>query len=203
MSSPLSSPSLKTRLLAALEEAWVALWGWIPTPLGLFLRLVCYRFLFAKCGKVRFGTSLTIQAAKNIYLANEVRLNKGVFLTAQNGCLKLGERVAISPGAHLSADQGLIEIGACSALGPGCVLRAANHAYRRLDLPIMDQGHTYGQIHIGRDVWIGANAVITPDVTIGEGAIIGAGAVVTHDVPPYSIVGGVPAKVIGQRHKES
>ncbi|MEK5040739.1 CatB-related O-acetyltransferase [Sporosarcina sp. FSL K6-3457] len=52
------------------------------------------------------------------------------------------------------------------------------------------------KIKIGHDVWIGANAIILPGVEIGNGAVIGAGAVVTKDVPPFSIVGGVPAKVI-------
>lgn len=57
-------------------------------------------------------------------------------------------------------------------------------------------------IDIGNDVWIGANVVILPGVTIGDGAVVGVGAVVTHDVEPYSIVGGVPAKHIGYRFSE-
>jgi len=52
---------------------------------------------------------------------------------------------------------------------------------------------------IGNDVWIGANSIVLDGVTIGDGAIIGAGAVVTKDVPPYAIVGGVPAKLIRYR----
>ena len=51
-------------------------------------------------------------------------------------------------------------------------------------------------IHIGRHVWIGANATVLPGVTIGEGAIVAAGAVVTKDVPKNTMVGGVPARVI-------
>lgn len=55
------------------------------------------------------------------------------------------------------------------------------------------------KVRIGNDVWIGANAVILPGVTVGDGAVIAAGAVVTKDVKPYSIVGGVPAKLIKYR----
>lgn len=53
-----------------------------------------------------------------------------------------------------------------------------------------------GIIKIEKDAWIGAGAIILPDITVGEGAVVGAGAVVIKDVPPYTVVGGVPAKVI-------
>ena len=59
-----------------------------------------------------------------------------------------------------------------------------------------------GDIVIGNDVWIGYEAVIMAGVTIGDGAIIGTRAVVTKDVPPYAIVGGVPAKPIRKRFSE-
>lgn len=60
----------------------------------------------------------------------------------------------------------------------------------------------YKQIHIGNDVWIGARAIILDGVSVGNGAVIAAGAVVTKDVPPYTIVGGVPAKNIKLRYPE-
>lgn len=61
----------------------------------------------------------------------------------------------------------------------------------------------YKSVVVGNDVWIGANALVIGGVKIGNGAVVGAGAVVTRDVPPYAIVGGVPAKVIRYRFEES
>lgn len=55
---------------------------------------------------------------------------------------------------------------------------------------------------VGNDVWIGTRAILLPEVKVGDGAIVGAGAVVTHNVPPYAIVVGVPAKVIGFRYSK-
>lgn len=60
----------------------------------------------------------------------------------------------------------------------------------------------YKEIYIGNDVWIGSSVKIMPGVHIGNGAVIGAGAIVTKDVPPYAIVGGVPAKIIKYRFSE-
>ena len=57
-------------------------------------------------------------------------------------------------------------------------------------------------VDIGNDVWIGTHAVLLDGVTVGTGAVVGAGAVVTHDVPPYAIVAGVPARIMGYRHEE-
>ncbi|MPQ32225.1 CatB-related O-acetyltransferase [Clostridium estertheticum] len=77
--------------------------------------------------------------------------------------------------------------------------------YEEWDLPvshITDAWDNKGDIEIGNDVWIGYDAIIMSGVKIGDGAIIGTRAVVTKDVPPYTIVGGVPAKVIKKRHDD-
>ncbi|MDO5535990.1 MAG: acyltransferase [Desulfovibrionaceae bacterium] len=187
------------RLTAGLRELWICLLGWIPTQAGTALRWLGWKCLFGSCGRVRFGTGVDLAGMRNMRLADGVRVGRHCILTAQNGELVLGERTALSPNVNVGADDGSIVIGPRTAVGMGTVLRCSNHRIDRLDIPMMDQGHTPGRIVIGEDVWIGANCVITPDVTIGRGAVVGAGAVVTRDVEPYAIVAGVPARVIGRR----
>jgi galactoside O-acetyltransferase len=91
------------------------------------------------------------------------------------------------------------EIGADCLIGQNTVLRASDHEYKAIDVPIINQGRTGGKIVVEDDVWIGANVVVTRNVCIGAHSVVAAGAVVTKDIEPYSIVGGVPAKLIGKR----
>lgn len=105
--------------------------------------------------------------------------------------IKLGKRVFINSGCRFQ-DQGGITIGDDVLVGHNCVIATLNHAEdpdNRGDLiprPVV----------IGDKVWIGANVTILQGVTVGYGAILAAGAVVTKDVPPMTVVGGVPARVI-------
>jgi len=84
-------------------------------------------------------------------------------------------------------------------MGPSVKIITRNHIFRDKTVPIRIQGETELPVVIGNDVWIGANVVILPGVTVGNGAIIAAGAVVNKNIPEFTIVGGVPAKGIGMR----
>ena len=86
-----------------------------------------------------------------------------------------------------------------SRLREPVLAKISNHRIEDPDRTMWDQGQTGGRIVIGDDVWIGASAVIVPNVTVGSHVVIAAGAVVTRDVPDYAIVAGVPARVIGDR----
>jgi len=83
------------------------------------------------------------------------------------------------------------------------MIYTSNHRFDRTDIPMIDQGNTEPKaVVIEDDVWIAARAIILPGVRIGKGAVIAAGAVVTKDVPPYTVVGGIPARKIKSRVEE-
>jgi acetyltransferase-like isoleucine patch superfamily enzyme len=105
--------------------------------------------------------------------------------------ITIGKNVFINAGCKFQ-DQGGIFIDEGALIGHGVVLATLDHD----EIPEKRQQLHPAPIHIGRNVWIGANATITKGVTIGDNAIVAAGAVVTKDVAPDSIVGGVPAKFI-------
>lgn len=93
---------------------------------------------------------------------------------------------------------GPVKIGNHVNLAQNITVTALNHNFSDTDKRIDCQGVSTNPVTIDDDVWIGANAVILPGVTIGTHSVIAAGAVVTKDVPPHSLVAGVPAKVIKQ-----
>ena len=96
--------------------------------------------------------------------------------------------------------NGSIVIGDNVLIGPNVVLRSSDHSFGNLEENINKQGMTDGNILIKDNVWIGSNCVILQNCIIGEGSIVAAGSVVTKDVLPFSVVGGIPAKIIKKRY---
>lgn len=89
-------------------------------------------------------------------------------------------------------------------LATGTAIVGGDHLSTRVGVPIQFTGRPEQlATKIGRDVWIGRNSIILRGVTIGEGAVIAAGAVVTHDVKPYVVVAGIPARFIKTRFSDS
>jgi acetyltransferase-like isoleucine patch superfamily enzyme len=111
------------------------------------------------------------------------------------GEVTIGSNCTIGLGNILIAP---VLIGNNVILAQHVVLSGLNHGYKDIDIPINLQKCTTATITIEDDCWIGANSVITAGVTIGRHSVVAAGSVVTKDVPPYSIVGGNPAKLLRQ-----
>ncbi|MEG1480106.1 MAG: CatB-related O-acetyltransferase [Kiritimatiellia bacterium] len=100
-----------------------------------------------------------------------------------------------------------LRIGRYCSVAPFTQINPFTHALRWLSTSsYVSTGHGWNPngapVTIGNDVWVGTQVVILPGVTVGDGAIIAAGAIVTKDVPPYAIVGGVPAKIVRMRFPE-
>lgn len=109
------------------------------------------------------------------------------------GDIVIGDHTRI--GLH-NTIIGPVTIGSHVNLAQGITITALNHNFEKPEQRIDQQGVSTSSIVIGDDCWIGAHAVVLPGVTIGEHCVVAAGAVVTKDVPPHSLVAGVPAKVI-------
>ncbi len=108
--------------------------------------------------------------------------------------VSIGERSVINFGSLLDGRRYPITIGTDVSIGPEAAILTLGHDPRSAQFA--DRG---GPVSIGNHAWIGYRAIVLPGISIGEGAVVGAGSVVSRDVPPYAIVAGNPARVIGER----
>jgi acetyltransferase-like isoleucine patch superfamily enzyme len=113
--------------------------------------------------------------------------------------LTVGNKVDLAKDVLITTSGG-VSIGDRTLIGYRTQIISSNHSIPPIGQPFPISGDVHLPVVIGKDVWIGANCIITPGVTIGQGAVIAAGSVVTKDVAENSIVGGVPAKIIKMRH---
>lgn len=137
---------------------------------------------FEVCGEGR------IQVGEAVHLADRVLLQS-------KGRLEVGSWVFINRDVMIVALDS-IEIGSGSRVAERVSIRDHDHSFSEAGRPIREQGYVTAPIRIGKECWIGCNAVILKGVTIGDGSVIGAGAVVTRDVPARSLALGVPARVV-------
>jgi acetyltransferase-like isoleucine patch superfamily enzyme len=124
------------------------------------------------------------------------RLGAGIIVSASHGGeVKIGKFVTLRRLITIHARQ-RIEIGDYSRIGEMVTIRDHNHFSELPDAPGEKKGFHAAPVVIGKNVWVGVKVTITPGVTIGDNAVVGANAVVTKDVPPNTVVGGIPAKPI-------
>lgn len=116
------------------------------------------------------------------------------------GDVKIGCRCLVGVGTVII---GSVEIEDDVLLAQHVVISALNHNFENIQIPIAQQGFSMKKIYIESGVWIGANAVVTAGVHIGRNSIVAAGSVVTRDVPPFTVVGGNPAKVLKQYNEKT
>jgi acetyltransferase-like isoleucine patch superfamily enzyme len=122
-----------------------------------------------------------------------------VWITASGDArVRIGSGSFLNIGVMVAAVE-LVEIGDHVMLANGCFVSDGSHRFDDPDRPVPWQGFTTkGPTRIGDNVWCGTNVAITTGVTVGERCVIGANSVVTHDLPPFSIAAGSPARVLRQ-----
>jgi acetyltransferase-like isoleucine patch superfamily enzyme len=133
-----------------------------------------------------------------VEVADSCELNQGVELNPWGGSIRIARRVWLGPYVVIYGHGG-VEIGESTLVSMHCTILSSNHTIPAMGALIRDVLDELLPTKIGRDVWIGANAVILGGVTIGDGAVVAAGAVVTKDVEAGAIVAGVPARLVRKR----
>lgn len=219
-------PKISSNWSRIKETVVTNLLEWIPRPIGTTLRGLIYRTIFASMGSAtHIQKGVEFLGANQIEIGSQVKILRNVHLDArnQNSKIRLGNLVCLEQGVCISVvpHEGncQIEIGERTFLGPytcvagpghikigkSCLIAshvgiyANNHNFADPTRYICDQGITRKGIVIEDDCWLGSGVKVLDGVKIGRGSVIGAGAVVTKDIPPYSVVVGVPAKVIACR----
>lgn len=153
----------------------------VPYALGSkHIRRFCAKLMFEHCGKgVNIEHGAFLASGKDIEIGN----NSGVGIDCRiTGPLSIGDDVMMAPGVSIVTQ---------------------NHEISDTEIPMRLQTAEKKKVTICDDVWIGTNAIILPGITVGKGSVVAGGAVVTKDVPPYTIVGGNPARIIRKRKEET
>jgi len=175
---------------------------WIRQKFNLIWMLTAGRYGFRYIGKnvAIDGMPEFIWPCADIRLMDNVRIGKRcVFQGAPQSKIIIGNKVSINDGCYITSLFS-ITIGESTSIGEYTSIRDYNHKFDDVHVTIKNQDYYGAPIEIGKDCWIGRGCIILPGVIIGDGAVIGANSVVSKDVPAYSVVAGVPAKVIKMRN---
>ncbi len=189
---------------------------------GLFLKLTLKKtegllFVGRRCkisfrNKISLGKTVTIGdnveinglSKSGVFIGNNVSILKNTIIECTGviselgECLYIGNNVGIAQNCFIQV-RGKVIIEDNVIFGPNVSVFSENHIFDNPELPVNLQGVIRKGVKIENGVWIGARAVILDGVTVGNNSIVAAGSIVNKDVPPYSIVGGVPAKLIKTR----
>lgn len=160
-----------------------------------------YKYIWNKYKRYRYNKKNHCNINSRFASLNSVygyrsRIDRGVYV---NENCKIGDFTYINKNSSVEN----AEIGRYCSISSGVYIGPYEHGLNYISTsPVIQPRTILKGVKIGNDVLISLNAIILDGVTVGDGAVIGAGAVVTHDVEPYEVVGGVPAKHIKYRFEE-
>lgn len=174
--------SFKTLLRLECESLFFGITMLIPTTLGVFTRGLIAKIFFKKClGFIWFQPRIILVHTDRISVGTNFSVNSGTYINGIGG----------------------IDIGNYVLVGSNVTISSGEHPIEGKEPAVFARQSIPKKIIIEDDVWIGAGAVIMPGITLARGTVVGANAVVTKDTAPYSVVVGVPAKILRFRNKEN
>jgi acetyltransferase-like isoleucine patch superfamily enzyme len=179
---------------------WVQKWRWYERSSLPWNRARIHALFMRSEAFVRWpihGNVLEAMREGRLQVGAGALLEPNVWITAPGSArVRIGQGTFLNMGVMI-ASQELVEIGDHCMLANGCFVTDSSHRYDDPERPITWQGfESKGPTCIGDNCWLGANVVVTSGVSIGERCVIGANSVVTHDIEPFSVAAGAPARVL-------
>ncbi len=164
----------------------------------------CHRISVGKTVTIGDNVEINALSLSGIRLGNNVSIHRNTIIECTGVIRQLGEGLVIGDNVGIAQNcfiqvRGTVTIGNDVMFGPGVSIFSEDHGFADPDILMLDQPESRKGVTIGNNVWIGTRATILDGVTVGDGSIIAAGSIVKSSVPPYSIVAGVPGKVIRSR----
>ena len=207
---------------------WCAWLAWIPGALGLLLRKIFWRRLFARCGRgVMFGAGVVLRHPGRIHLGDNVVISDGcildgrsseradaivigdnvmlsndVMLSCKNGHIFLGDQVGVNARTIIQSTSNCsVAIGRDSIIGQSClIIGGGSYDIRSVDALIREQPiRPDGGVIFEENVWLGGKVTVLGGVTVGQGSVLAAGSTATRPIPAFSIAMGTPARVTKSR----
>lgn len=195
----------QARFLTVASLRWVVRHrAWTPGYLvryWRFLRLRRTNPHIVTEGFVFLGKDVELFARRGygrLVLGRWVHIGSGTRLRAHEGTLRVGDKCVFGNGDTVNCYLD-IDVGPATIVADGVYICDFDHAFADIHVPIKDQGIVKSPVRIGADTWIGVKATVLRGATVGHGSVLGAHTVVTGNVPAYSVVVGVPGRVVRDR----
>jgi len=178
--------------------------AWTPYYLVRYWRFAWLRMRHRDIvteGFVFLGRDVRLETRRGsgrIVLGRWVHLGEGNRIRAHEGTVRIGDKCVFGANNVVNAYLD-VEIGPQTIVADWVYIVDFDHVFDDVQVPIKDQGIVKSPIRIGADCWLGTKVTVVRGVRLGHGCVVAANAVVTADVPPMSVVGGIPAKVLKDR----
>ncbi len=168
-----------------------------PAKLLWAARALLYKCTMKRVGNLTYiGRPCFIEGRRRISIGTHTRIFPGIRMEAiGTGEIKIGDNVAIEQNVHLTSG-GILTIGDHSTIVANACITNINHEYTDIEKSVLDQGYTAIDTVIGEGCFIGYGAVVLPGTILGKHCIVGANAVVKGDFPDYSVIVGMPGKIV-------